>query len=193
MKKSIFTKMGAAAMVLTLVTASLVGGTFAKYATEMSGTAKATAAKWDVKFSKDVDGAVDFNDAYTLVGTGGNNTLLPGDKGSFDIQIIGKDAEVGYEYTIQIAEADSATLKGMKFYSTDAVDAAGNYNGTLIPAEGLTDKVQYNPENPTEMNKTITVYWQLPNGDDNAADTAMAGKEATYSIKMTAEQLTSTP
>lgn len=189
MKKSIFTKMGAAAMVLTLVTASLVGGTFAKYVTNTSGTATATAAKWDVKFTK--DGTAGFETAYALVGTGGNNTLLPGDKGSFEIEIIGKDAEVGYDYNIQIAEVDGATLSGMKFYSTGDVDESGNYNGAELPAEGLKDSVQYNSVNPDEMNKTITVYWQLPKGSDDAADTAMAGKTATYNITMKAEQLTS--
>lgn len=189
MKKSIFTKMGAAAMVLTLVTASLVGGTFAKYVTSTSGTATATAAKWDVKFTK--DGTAGFESAYALKGTGGNNTLLPGDKGSFEIQITGENAEVGYEYTIQIAEAGNAALEGMKFYSTADVDENGNYSGTVLPAEGLKDSVQYNSDNPNEMNKTITVYWQLPKGSDDAADTAMAGKTATYNITMKAEQLTS--
>ena len=50
MKKSIFGKIGAAAVVLTLVTSSLVGGTFARYATEKSATATAAVAQWNVSF-----------------------------------------------------------------------------------------------------------------------------------------------
>ena len=45
MKKSIFGKIGAAAVVLTLVTSSLVGGTFAKYTSSASASGKVTAAK----------------------------------------------------------------------------------------------------------------------------------------------------
>ncbi|MBS6955305.1 MAG: hypothetical protein KH230_18975 [Enterocloster asparagiformis] len=69
MKKSIFAKIGAAAVVLTLVTSSLVGGTFAKYVTNAKGTATATVAEWGVTFKKDAD--TDFNNAEVkLEGSG---------------------------------------------------------------------------------------------------------------------------
>lgn len=48
MKKGLVSKLGATAVVLTLVTASLVGGTFARYTKEVIGTASVKVAKFNL-------------------------------------------------------------------------------------------------------------------------------------------------
>ena len=104
MKKSIFGKIGAAAVVLTLVTSSLVGGTFAKYATYMDATAKATVAKWGVAF-KDGEDVISDSTEIKLLGSGQDGKILPGDDKSFTIKIAGSGSDVGFDYTIKIAPA----------------------------------------------------------------------------------------
>lgn len=82
MKKSIFGKIGAAAVVLTLVTSSLVGGTFAKYTSSATGQATATAAQWKVEFAKNDNSAFTNTADIVLEGKGADNKVIPGDKGS---------------------------------------------------------------------------------------------------------------
>lgn len=192
MKKSIFGKIGAAAVVLTLVTSSLVGGTFAKYVTNASGTAAGTVANWGVTFKNGENEFTGENAKITLTGKGGKDTLLPGDKGSFTIKLDGSSADVGFTYTINIkAASDNALENKLVFYSDDTyADEVKLTNGEL------TDTVGYDATTPANMKKDIIVYWQLPEstGADqaaiDAADTALAGKLASYDITMKAEQVT---
>ncbi|WP_320956498.1 hypothetical protein [Enterocloster asparagiformis] len=192
MKKSIFGKIGAAAVVLTLVTSSLVGGTFAKYVTNANGTAAGTVARWGVTFKNGENEFVGDNAKITLTGKGGKNTILPGDKGNFTISLDGSSADVGFTYTINIkAASDDALGNKLVFYSDDTYA-----DGVKLTDGELTDTVGYDATTPANMKKEITVYWQLPEstGVDqaaiDAADTELAGKLASYDITMKAEQVT---
>ncbi|WP_276849964.1 hypothetical protein [Enterocloster lavalensis] len=190
MKKSIFGKIGAAAVVLTLVTSSLVGGTFAKYVTKVTGTATGTVAHWGVKFTDTENNEYTSENAkLTLTGSGEKNTILPGDRGTITINLDGSSADVGFTYTVDITGADTGNTLADKlvFYSDNSYSELKKLdNGHL---EGT---VEYS-EN---MNRVIEVYWELPastNADDdakNAEDTALAGLEAAYDITMKAEQIT---
>lgn len=181
MRKSIFAKIGAAAVVLTLVTSSLVGGTFAKYVTETSATAKVKVANWQVAFKQNDDTVISDSTEITLEGTADTKSLLPGDSGQIDVNIYGEKSEVGYTYTIKMAKVGEDST-GIKFYSD--LD-----HKTEIPADGLTAKVGYSTT-AADMNKQVSIYWLLPAGADDTADTEMAGKTATYTISMVAEQAT---
>lgn len=188
MKKSIFGKIGAAAVVLTLVTSSLVGGTFAKYVTNASGTAAGTVAKWGVVFK---NGDKTFEDAASIniAGQSGAGTILPGDRGFFTVNIEGKEAEVGFDYSITLAaDGQDVNALGDKlvFYSDDYT--------TKLENNTLTGEVAYDGTTPANMDKEIKVYWELPesagaNEDEiNAADTLLAGKTVSYTVTMTATQ-----
>lgn len=187
MKKSVFSKVGAAAVVLTLVTASLVGGTFAKYTTNVSANATVTAAKWDVVFTDGTNTITDSsNTTITLeptVTTGkAAGTIVPGDSGTFNLVVDGKDAEVSFDYTISLANGAGNNLD-VKFYE----DAA---HGTEITnAAPLTGTVAYDA---AAASKTVTVpvYWELAAGADDDADTAMAGQTGNYVITLNATQKT---
>lgn len=181
MKKSIFGKIGAAAVVLTLVTGSLVGGTFAKYVTNKSGSVTASVASWNVKFSS-INSTDDFATAIPLVGTGESNTILPGDQGSVEIKVDGSTAQVGFNYKITVEAGKDQTFNALKFYTDD------NYT-TELTADGYTGSIAYSGE-ANKMEKTIKLYWKLPNGATDDDDTAMAGKKAEFTINMHAEQST---
>lgn len=175
MKKSIFTKIGAAAMVLTLVTASLVGGTFAKYTSTAAGTAKATIAKWNVAFNNGNDTFTE-GTVITLEGSGKDKKVAPGDKGQFSLSVDASNADVDVDYTITFGVGANNHIK---FYSGDDLkdeitDVSGSID-VLNAAEGVSP----------EFSKTI--YWALKDGDNDVVDLKDAVDES-VTITMTATQ-----
>lgn len=191
MKKSIFGKIGAAAVVLTLVTSSLVGGTFAKYVTNASATATATVAEWKVAFQDNEGNTMDKKEIKLMGPVDADNRaaecILPGDSGMIELNIYGKEAQVGFDYTIDITNNDETVGAfndiTFKYYS----DAEGKNE---ISNTGYIDYSQA----ADAMNKKIYIKWELPestNADENtkiAEDLAKAGKTAAYTITMTATQ-----
>lgn len=187
MKKSIFSKVGAAAVVLTLVTASLVGGTFAKYTTSVNTTATATAAQWGVKF---INGAKEITEASTITlqpsNTAGKKTgtIVPGDSGMFEIEVDGRAAEVSFDYAISLA-AGTGNSPNVTFYKDDM-------HTTPITKEApLTGTVEYKA-NATEIEKKVpvTVYWEWKDDTTGATDMKAAGTIGNYDITLTATQKT---
>lgn len=179
MKKSIFSKVGAAAMVLTLVTASLVGGTFAKYTSTVSGEAKATVAAWNIAFEAN-DKAIIENQPIEIVPTGTDGrlagTVVPGDAGELKLAIDGKGSEVGFKYTINIAAKDPSKA-AVKFYkdSGHSQEINGDLTGTV-----------YYSATAEDMKKTETLYWMLPESAGNAVE----NMECIYNFTLTADQTT---
>lgn len=191
MKKSIFGKVGAAAVVLTLVTASLVGGTFAKYVTDQSATATGTVAHWGVKFM-DGEKEVGKDYSFTLEGTGGKKTILPGDSGKIEVVVDGQSADVGFDYKVVLTSDSNPDNVDLEFYENE--DCTQKLTNNT-----LSGTVNYDATDSATMQKTVIAYWKLPAGtgdtdaDKDVADTAMAGKTATFKIDLYAEQMTNTP
>lgn len=203
MKKSIFAKVGAAAVVLTLVTASLVGGTFAKYTSTVNGTGTAQAAKWAIAFKEGTNSPdatterLDFalkNDNTNI--TTAEGTIAPGATGQIDLSIDGTGSEIGYAYTI---EADIASLGSVpiKFYSdaerTDANELKATDNKITLGSDSVELDAVGTPV-------TKTIYWKWADVEaNNAADTTLGEKTAeadrkgTIALTMTATQLVKTP
>lgn len=177
MKKSIFSKVGAAAMVLTLVTASLVGGTFAKYTSTASGTATATAAKWAITFEG--NSATYSNGTSITLSKDDNgrakNMIVPGDSNTLDLKILGNDSEVGFDYTIEIkSKAPEGTTYPIIWKKDGAVLTDNIIKGHVNYAAGA-------------MDKTETITWELP--VDTGAEN-VAGNTFTYDVVITATQST---
>lgn len=188
MKKSIFTKMGAAAMVLTLVTASLVGGTFAKYTSEKTGVAEATVAKWSIKLTDTINELSDSN-KITLKNENAkidlaNGVIAPGAYGTMKLAVDGSGTQVGFDYKVTI---DTTNLpSGMKFYQGSSSADATTEN--LIDTDGVSGSVTYNAEN---KNVEIPVYWVWEDTDtDTAAGEASGGTASTINLTLTATQIT---
>ena len=111
MKKSNkWMRTGALLVVLTLVTSTLVGGTFAKYVSKGSATDSARVAKWGVTIeTKDYSGNESeglFRNTYTnngntVVGESGAKVIAPGTKGNLaDFTITAGKPEVASEVTL---------------------------------------------------------------------------------------------
>lgn len=194
MKKSIFSKVGAAAVVLTLVTASLVGGTFAKYTTTVNGTATATAAKWSIALEK---GDAALSDAFTMNLANENtsitttdNKLAPGASGKIELSIDGTGSEIGYHYSVK---ANGSNLKGLPIvFYTNKDDKAGS---TVNISTGEVEITK----GDVELSKVgtavpVVIYWEWDPTSEAADDTPLgvAGTAGTITLSVTAEQLVAT-
>lgn len=188
MRKSIFAKIGAAAVVLTLVTSSLVGGTFAKYTSSTAGTGTAQVAKWAIAF-KEGDTTVGDTFSFDLKNTNSevvttDDKLAPGSEGEIKFVINGTGSEVGYTYS---AEADVSGLNGVpiKFYSDSARTTE------LTPTN---DKIAFASTDVTldkvGDDQTIDIFWAWSTLTDKADTTqGTTGTTGTIKLAVTAEQL----
>ncbi len=115
MKKNNALRVAALLLALTLITTCFVGGTFAKYITEVSSEDSARVAYWgfDEAVSMDIDGL--FATAYT--GDSGMNAdvdaIAPGTTNSATFQFkydeVGADApEVAYTFTVDTTGSEIA-------------------------------------------------------------------------------------
>jgi len=192
MKKSILAKIGAAAVVLTLVTSSLVGGTFAKYTSSANGTANATVAKWNVAFKEGDSNTLTQDFAFNLKNENdaaetAENVIAPGSTGKIQLTVDGTDTQVEFSYEIT---ADISKLNGvpLKFYSdenrTKEIEPDAD-NANLISLSAETIKVDGGKVG------TGTVYWAWKSNDD-VADTTLgvAGASGQIALSLSATQIT---
>lgn len=181
MKKSIFTKMGAAAMVLTLVTASLVGGTFAKYTSTVSGTGTAQVAEWKIAFSQDgtaQSADYNFNLASADTTNVASDRIVPGDKGVVLLKVNGDGSEVAYDYTVTLDKTNLGDLKDNFDFYTDNTYVTPLTEMTQTKNVALAD---------VGTEQEVKLYWKLADDAD-----ALAGKVGTFKVTMTATQKTAT-
>lgn len=207
MKTNHAARLGALALALTLVSTCLMGGTLAKYVTEVTGTATAMVAKWSFtanganpnsaeesskKFSVNLGKTLKY-DGTTLA----SDRIAPGTEGSFDIVVDATGSEVGVAYQIKFSNLVNkpANLKFYEGYED------GNFTkeiSELVDFEGFTGTIEANAETRTVIK---TVYWQWPyeTGDSNAdkvkhngEDTLDAGKKIMLDITVTGTQVSPT-
>ncbi|MDN4469665.1 hypothetical protein [Gordonibacter sp. RACS_AR68] len=185
-KKSYAARLGVLAVALSLVTACLLGGTMAKYVTEVTGTGSATVAKWSFTANGKTDtfGSIDLaKTAYTNVA---EKKIAPGTEGSFDIVLDASGSDVAVDYTIAFSNLQNKP-KNLKFYSdkdksTEISDLATALTGTIE----LKDV-------GTAVTKTVYWDWAIGSSDaDNSTDTAngTAAKSMTFDIAVTGTQKT---
>lgn len=191
MKKSIFTKMGAAAMVLTLVTASLVGGTFARYTSTVSGTANATVAKWAIamkanntepKENKFEIALKNTNEAVEVA----EDKIAPGASGTIKLEINGNGSEVGYTYTVK---AEASGLEGIPLVFTDK-------EGNVVTISKSSDTLTTIESGEVALTnvgtaKEVILNWKWDDTSSNAADTSLGNTPpvGVLNFVVTAEQL----
>ncbi|MBT9780076.1 hypothetical protein GPL15_26775 [Clostridium sp. MCC353] len=198
MKKSIFGKVGAAAVVLTLVTTSLVGGTFAKYTSTVSGTAEVSVAKWAIVMKENSEALAD-NFQLKLKNENTNvemaaDKIAPETYGEIKLAVNGDGSEVGYTYTVKL---DNKNLGGapIKFYKTKVAGANG-------AAPTFSDEVTFTGTEATmtpvhvELSKvkeeqTTSIYWKWEATDDTTE--GITPKTGTIGVSITAEQYIGTP
>lgn len=174
MKKNIAFRLGITVLILTLLSACVVGGTFAKYTTTVNGTGSVAVASWSFNAGNAADpvGTEDFTVA--LAGTGAGGDLLPGDTGTFTLYM---DAD-GAETDIDVVIALTAIPKNMTLKLTNAdgatlgLTATGQIKGTInySATEG-------------DMEASVVIYWTF--ADLNAVD---AGQTNSLAFTVTGTQ-----
>lgn len=191
-KRSYVSCLGALAVAMTLVTTSLTGGTMAKYATEVTGSATATVAAWSFKATQK-DGTTEItninlgspeNRKNYAAGTVRDGVIAPGTEGDFDIVINGVGSDVGIEYSLLIKPAVGSNLPdGFK------VEVDGN-EYDLNVSEKVTGEIAYD-EDSVKMKKTVNVSWTWPFGE-NTDDNAYQSEKLSLDIIVTGTQQTPT-
>lgn len=197
-KHSYAVHLGVLAMVLTLATSCLTGGTLAKYVTEVAGTGTAVVAKWAVK-AGDADGASTISN-FTLKDSSASSgvadgKIAPGTSGEIPIYMDLSGTEVATELKVEIKVDDTSKLP-KKFVIKDFEDKEITlqtdtfvqvYDAKKSAAEAATFKT----------NGSITWEWPF---DDTASfkdgdDTADGQNPATagFTVQVTATQLDSDP
>lgn len=169
-------------MVLTLVTASLVGGTFAKYTTTVAGKAQVSTAAWAVKFK---EGATEIT-KDTIITLKAKNSegvvtdkIAPGSYGELALTVDGSGAEVDFTYTVDLKAADGNTFTGLAFYSD--VDRKNEITFPYTQANGVK----------LGTTDTLSIYWDWKSTEsDQSSDGAKTN--LTYDLTMTATQKTPT-
>lgn len=181
-KKSYASRLGILALVLALTSTCLLGGTMAKYATEVTGTGSATVAKWSFKVNgsdSTTMTAVDLaKTAYKNVASG---KIAPGTQGSFDIKIDASGSDVAVDYAIAFSNVQHKPA-ALKFYSdanhtTEITDLANHdsLKGTI--AVGAAELTQ-------------TIYWAWVDDAANDTATGKAAQDVSFDIKVSGAQQT---
>ena len=205
MKKNKMMRTAAGLLVATLLTTSVISGTFAKYTTSASGEDNARVATWgfDNTAKLTLDGL--FNEQYTGEGNNDNvvgqaDVIAPGSKNSadFTFKYSGQEAtpEVAYTFTVSTNGSQCADdIKNNKnivwsldgtTYTTDATSTSWAKLLAAIEAldgtEGINGK-QYQPGNlPTAFNvkgdnkHTVSWEWKFDENNNDTTDTNMGNK-----------------
>lgn len=195
MKRTLITRLGVAAVALTLISTTMLSGTLAKYTSTASGTGNVMVAAWDVKFTK--DGGAFIGDTNTfnlfdeaavaadLVETG---TIAPGSKGSFELAVNSTNTDVAFDYTIEMDNKNLGTVP-IKFYSDAAYTTELVYTDNKLTTTGTVAL--------DETTKNQTIYWKWAGlADTDAADTNYGigdseARKGSIDVKISATQKTS--
>ena len=200
-RKSHAVRLGILALALTLVTTSLLGGTMAKYVTEVTGTATATVAQWSFTANgeaEQISSAIDLASTTYNAGTIAAKKVAPGTSGSFTITLDGSGSDVGIDYTIAITKNNaSADLPTDLVFSTEAITEANPGKNLADLQSNLTGNIPYK-SGANNMKKDVIIYWSWPfestqqGSDKDKKDTALgeaAPNTGTLDITVTGEQV----
>lgn len=198
MKKNWFLRIGLVALVLTLATACLLGGTFAKYTTTVAGKDSIQVAKFNF-VAKDKDGvaladankAIDLFDdvAYAAANSVATGKFAPGAYGTFQIVLDNSGSDV--DVVINAASAVTVALSAEEEDVFDTSTAFIKYQISFSPidtpeygtvaslsdfAAALEAAIELNGASPAYIEKgtIVTIYvayiWA---GATDAVDTAI--------------------
>ena len=193
MKKSWVSRFAGLVLVLTLISSSLVAGTYAKYTTTVTATDSVTVAKWQADLEgvgTTTTGAVTFDLIGTLSDTGvDGNLLAPGTVGSFALDYDTDDSQVARNVTITLdASGPLAALSHLKFYSDSGRTTE------IVPAAGILSLMNTNFAATAAGTGTLNVYWAWAFEDNtttaaaiayDAADTTDGIAGASYNVTAT--------
>lgn len=167
MRKNKIMRAASGLLVATLLTTSVISGTFAKYTSSASGSDQARVAKWSFKVKdtdivssrsytfdlfKTVNGYDDTTDDAEVKNGTDENIIAPGTSGSFALELK-NESEVTAKYAIDFTETNASQVPIE--YSTNKTDWKSSINDLNIAADDTETALAY-----TDGTKTITVYWR---------------------------------
>ncbi|MDD3168412.1 MAG: hypothetical protein PHC91_02980 [Eubacteriales bacterium] len=164
--------------VLTLITASLVSGTFAKYTTEVSGTDTVVVANWKADFgdggTTSSSAITTFNIFDTTADTGvanvsGGGIIAPGTSGVFNVAY-DTSAQVARDVKITIEADNLEALTYLKFYK--GTNTSGDEITAAVHAGTLGNLLNESFAADEDGDGTVSVYWIWPFSADATQDAA---------------------
>lgn len=190
-KSNFVARLSVLTIALTLVTTSLIGGTLAKYTTEVTGTGSATVAKWSFK-------ATSGGKTITTVNLGetadtaylAKERIAPGSKGSFNIEIDATGTETSLEYVISLGNAKNS-ISNVQFCEDETCTKS-----ITIPSANFTEVVKKTIDaNNSNKKVTETIYWKW-NTTSDEEDTKLGENTSLqamiFDIKVTGTQTVAT-
>ena len=147
MKKNKMMRAASALLVATLLSTSIISGTFAKYTTSAEGSDSARVAKWGIQMEKGADmfsATYDSSKDAKTVNASDNSTkvVAPGTSGSTEYKVTGAP-ETAYAITFKGVKNNDVFLEsGLKYAYTDS-DTAKNTKYT-VPASASEGTVNSN-------------------------------------------------
>jgi hypothetical protein len=188
MKKNYIIKLGASALVLTLITTCLMGSTLARYVSQVTGTATAKVAAWSFRANGEeaAMAAIDLGDTTNRTAYDGTDikegVIAPGTTGSFEIELDGTGSEVGIEYSLAVATADGITLPDDFTFSIE--------NAPYTLGHDKAGTIDYSTAE-NAMKKSIVVDWEWAFDENDSAssnDNIYAGETWTLNITTLGKQ-----
>lgn len=205
-KHNVVGALGKTAVALTLISTCLVGGTLAKYTSEVTGTGTAVTAKWAFKAGSS-DGAeslTTFTLGATTDGDVAKGKIAPGSKGTIPIYYDLTGTEVKTELKVYVKVNDASKLPTNFKMTQGAVTKTKTdfANDTYLEFFTKTINVDTSTHVLTAAEAKgqtdIGWNWAFETGDDdgakktgNTADTTdgVAANEVTFTVKVEATQV----
>lgn len=170
---------------------SLIQDTYAKYVSSASGNATMSIARWNILVNDtDIKNNSNFTNTITPVFEGNeniaNNVIAPTSTGYFDIVLDGANADVSFNYTINLEVDETSDVSDLVIekYTIGSDPTEYTYDGTISNNIILTD-----------INKTISYRFYVTWNDsetssmDNVGDTLAAGGKAKIAVSINFIQL----
>ncbi len=195
-------RIGLLALVLTLVTASLVSGTFAKYVTTVSGTGTVQVAHWKVQVGPNATytaGTEIGSNSFNLLNTVANATdvatstayklIAPGTNGKFEIAYDTTGSEVTHDITVNLVNTGANSISELGNLKFTFNNGTNEVTKTASEMSGTTGVEIFRKSLGTDGGSgTITVNWDWPIGTtvaENDADTDDGKAQKVYSFEAT--------
>lgn len=213
MKRNTLLRASALLLVATLTTSCFVGGTFAKYVSEETGSDSARVAKWGVEvevtgggfhttYSKDDTGSSVAAD--TVISSNEENVVAPGTKGTFggvkitgepevavdikttaDVELSGWNVGSGGEfYCPLVFTIGNTTINGLDYSESTSGGETSFENAIKDAIEKATTQQLAARTNLSTVGEDVTYSWEWPFNGNDEKDTALGDLETAPEISI---------
>lgn len=207
-KRNVVGTLGKTAVALTLISTCLVGGTLAKYTSEVTGTGTSVTAKWAFKAGSS-DGATTFTTftlGETTDGVVAKGKIAPGSTGTIPVyyDLSGTEVKTQLKVSVKVTDASKLPTNFKMTLGSTTKTKTDFTNDTYVEFYTTTLNVdstsQTLPAATAKGNANITWQWPFETGADTAAiktgDTAdttdgAAASTVNFTVKVEATQLAS--